>query len=89
MAICIKDHRYLDDFLILPDSQAGSGRHKCAGCAYERGRESGLKRDEELDLDLASLPDSQAGSARHKSPHAAWAMGYLGGVRLSYGWAER
>jgi hypothetical protein len=28
----------------LPDSQAGSGRHKCAVCAYEAGIEEGIRR---------------------------------------------
>jgi hypothetical protein len=28
----------------LPDSQAGTGRHKCAVCAYEAGIQEGLRR---------------------------------------------
>jgi hypothetical protein len=32
----------LDD---LPDSQAGTGRHKCAVCAYEAGIQEGIQRE--------------------------------------------
>jgi hypothetical protein len=85
MAECDHDHRFLNLFHSLPHDQGGIGRHKCAGCAYERGRAQGLSRLESITLDLDTLPDSQAGSVRHKSPHAAWAMGYLEGVRNSYG----
>lgn len=81
---CQKAHRYDPDFSKLPDDQGGSGRHKCAGCAYDRGYEAGLERREVLHLNLDTLPDSQAGAVRHKSPHAAFAWGYLAGVRDSY-----
>ncbi len=30
----------------LPTAQAGTGRHKCAVCAYEAGVEEGLRRAE-------------------------------------------
>lgn len=82
--ICKDKHRYETEFQNLPDDQGGAGRHKCAGCAYDRGYEDGLVRKEKLDLDLDSLPDSQAGTVRHKSPHAAYALGYLNGVKESY-----
>ncbi len=81
---CEHQHRYDPKFLTLPDDQGGSGRHRCAGCAYERGYNDGLKRRETLNLDLDSLPESQAGTVRHKSPHAAYAKGYYDGVRDSY-----
>jgi len=84
MSVCKEQHRYSELFADLPPSQAGSGRHKCAGCAYNRGIEDGLAQKEHIDLDLDGLPDSQAGNVRHQSPHAAWAMGYLEGVRRSY-----
>ena len=80
--ICEKEHRYDQQYNDLPDDQGGAGRHRCAGCAYERGYKDGLSRKEKLDLD--SLPESQAGTVRHKSPHAAYAAGYLAGGRDSY-----
>ena len=82
--ICNKDHRYDARFENLPEDQGGAGRHRCAGCAYERGYGDGLDRKEILDLDLDSLPESQAGTVRHKSPHAAYALGYLDGIADSY-----
>lgn len=81
---CKDPHRHNPLFSTLPDDQGGSGRHRCAGCAYDRGLQAGLVRAEQLDLDLDSLPVSQAGTVRHKSPHAAFALGYLEGVRQSY-----
>ena len=81
---CEKQHRYDPQYNNLPVDQGGAGRHRCAGCAYERGYEDGLNRKEKLDLDLDSLPESQAGTVRHKSPHAAYAAGYLAGVEDSY-----
>jgi hypothetical protein len=83
--ICNKDHRYLQIYNGLPFDQGGDGRHRCAGCAYERGLEMGVSREETIVMDLDSLPESQAGNVRHKSPHAAFALGYLDGVRQSYG----
>ncbi len=81
---CRDDHRYNQIFDTLPHDQGGYGRHKCAGCAYNRGVEDGLQRKEQINIDLESLPESQAGNIRHKSPHAAYAMGYLEGIRQSY-----
>ena len=81
---CRKNHRYSKTFRILPYDQGGFGRHKCAGCAYERGIKDGLIRKEKIDLKLSTLPESQAGTVRHKSPHAAYALGYLHGVKQSY-----
>lgn len=84
MSICNKEHRDWPIFESLPDDQGGVGRHRCAGCAYERGYELGLERAESVDLNLDELPESQAGSVRHKSPHAAFALGYQHGVHASY-----
>jgi len=81
---CNLNHRHSSDFETLPVDQGGAGRHKCAGCAYDKGFQHGLQRTEKFDLDLASLPESQAGTVRHKSPHAAYAQGYLDGVEQSY-----
>ena len=62
-------------FLVIPPSQAGTGRHKCVICAYKAGRNHKYK-DEKLEecqhgrrapvSILSTLPDSQAGSGRHK-----------------------
>ena len=84
MSNCDKDHRYAGKFDELPEDQGGAGRHRCAGCAYEKGFQDGLERKEQLDLSLDSLLESQAGTVRHRSPHAAYAMGYMDGVRESY-----
>lgn len=81
---CKKDHRFNEEFKELPHDQGGHGRHKCAGCAYDKGYEDGLQRKEKLDLDLDSIPNSQAGTVRHKSPHASYAKGYYDGVTQSY-----
>lgn len=81
---CQLDHRHDPKFMYLPNDQGGAGRHRCCGCAYERGYALGLQRAEVLDIDLESLPESQAGYVRHKSPHAAFALGYSDGVLASY-----
>lgn len=81
---CRRDHRHDPRFEGLPDDQGGVGRHRCAGCAYDKGYVDGLQRSEDVQLGLDELPESQAGTVRHKSPHAAWAMGYLDGVAASY-----
>ena len=83
-AECDKDHRYWTTFESLPHDQGGAGRHRCAGCAYERGYTDGLARREKLDINLDALPESQAGSVRHRSPHAGYARGYYDGVHKSY-----
>lgn len=81
---CQNEHRQFEGFAELPKDQGGHGRHRCAGCAFERGRELGRRREEVLNLDLDTLPKSQAGTVRHRSPHAAFALGYLRGVEESY-----
>lgn len=82
--LCKKEHRYSNSYNALPIDQGGTGRHRCAACAYERGYQAGKRREEKLDLDLDSLPSSQAGTVRHKSPQAAYALGYADGVLESY-----
>lgn len=81
---CQNEHRYNEIFDNLPLDQGGFGRHKCAGCAYQRGLEAGQERLEKMDIDLESLNESQAGTVRHKSPHSAYALGYLEGIKKSY-----
>lgn len=81
---CAAEHRYDPRFESLPDDQGGTGRHKCSGCAYERGFLAGLNRQEKIDMNLQELSESQAGTVRHKSPHAAYALGYLDGISASY-----
>ncbi|MBL0908303.1 hypothetical protein [Pectobacterium carotovorum] len=87
MTICNKSHRYNTTFINLPDDQGGEGRHKCCGCAYDQGYQSGLSRTEQVWVNLHVLPDSQAGTVRHKSPQAAFAEGYRDGIRDSYSYA--
>lgn len=84
MTDCTKQHRNWTFFEILPFDQGGTGRHKCAGCAYDKGIDDGYHRKEELSLKFDNLPESQAGTIRHKSTHAAYALGYLIGVIKSY-----
>ncbi|MDY0418892.1 hypothetical protein PYW49_14655 [Enterobacter sp. 170198] len=84
MATCTDQHRYWVFFEQLPDDQGGIGRHKCCGCAYEKGYRAGIIHGEILNINLDSLHESQAGTVRHKSPHATYAQGYLDGVKASY-----
>jgi hypothetical protein len=85
MPLCNSQHRYNPDFEQLPEDQSHfNGRHKCAGCAYERGYEMGRHREQSITIDFATLPNSQAGTVRHKSVQAAFAQGYLDGVLASY-----
>ena len=85
---CNKNHSAIQDIMAtLPVDQGGRGRHKCAACAYEKGKELGLNLVEHIDIGLIidSLEESQAQNQRHKSPHAAFAKGYLDGVNEAYG----
>lgn len=87
MATCTKQHRYSPFFASLPlDQASGTGRHKCAGCAYEAGFKAGLQRLPDININdvIRQLPVSQAGTVRHKSPFAAFSMGYNDGVAESY-----
>ncbi|HIF9806857.1 TPA: hypothetical protein ACX8VE_001453 [Campylobacter jejuni] len=71
-----KEHHNNTLFSDLPDSQAGDGRHKCCGCAYERGKQDKLEGKE--CIFPSDLPDSQAGFGRHKDARQAYNMGYYG-----------
>ena len=58
------------------------GRHKCAGCAYEKGLEDGKNRKMIINISaiLSNLPESQASPQRHKDPHYAYIKGYFDGM---------
>jgi hypothetical protein len=45
---CYAQHDLPAEFSKLPESQAGKGRHICAGCAYELGRRHGSDAEERL-----------------------------------------
>ncbi|EPG0330202.1 TPA: hypothetical protein NKY23_000002 [Vibrio parahaemolyticus] len=82
---CQLAHRYNVVLESLPKDQSPyNGRHKCAGCAYEKGFSDGFYRNPTATIDYSSLPDSQAGHGRHKSVHAAYALGYWNGIQSFY-----
>jgi hypothetical protein len=81
---CKNNHRYDSKFNDLPHDQSGIGRHKCPGCAYEKGYQDGFLRNELINITLGDLPESQAGNIRHKSSHLAYAQGYCNGIIASY-----
>ena len=78
--ICQREHRYLPDLEHLPDSQAGTGRHRCAGCAYQQGYDHAFE-GHVRNFDVHSLDDSQAGTGRHKDVQAAYDLGYSNASR--------
>lgn len=86
MEICQREHRYDPFFSRLPSDQGDFGRHKCAGCAYERGYQAGLNRLSLLNIEdqVNQVSHSQAGSVRHKSPIVAFAQGYADGLFQYY-----
>ncbi|UPR33821.1 hypothetical protein ISX50_12115 [Vibrio cyclitrophicus] len=85
MTLCSQQHRYDPSFELLPEDQSHfNGRHKCSGCAYERGYDIGKNRAQSITIDFSTLPDSQAGTVRHKSVQAAFANGYRDGILASY-----
>jgi len=77
--ICEREHRYIPILENLSESQAGPGRHKCAGCAYEQGQHDAENGDERH-LDPRTLDESQAGTGRHIDVQAAYEMGYTLGL---------
>lgn len=80
---CKKDHSDLADIMrTIPEGQLGPGRHKCAGCAYEKGVEDGMARKMILNISLIlkNLPTSQAQPQRHKDAHIAYIKGYHDGL---------
>ncbi|MDG6897975.1 hypothetical protein A6A19_08305 [Actinobacillus delphinicola] len=79
--ICKKKHRYAEVLENLPESQGGSLRHKCAGCAYEAGLKDGFNNTRKSDLSNdPRILISQAGSARHKDAQRAYDIGYEDGL---------
>lgn len=82
--ICNKNHRYLPEYLLLPDAQdnQNGGRHICAGCAFEAGMRDGLDNVPPKN-DLSYLPYSQAGTVRHKDAKEAYDAGYILGKQKS------
>ena len=79
--ICQKTHRYAEIFETLPENQGGLGRHKCPGCAYEKGFLDGLNGIEKSDPEKdPKLLYSQAGTVRHKDVRAAYDLGYKRGA---------
>lgn len=76
---------------ILPDSQAGTGRHKCTICAYQLGYNDGKTGNFRKPLEncthgksapvdiLTKLPLSQAGTGRHKCAICAYVEGLMDG----------
>ena len=81
--ICKKMHRFLPEFLNLPESQDNQSgdRHICAGCAYIEGLRDALN-DNPKSTNLSGLPESQAGTVRHRGAIEAYNAGYLEGMRL-------
>lgn len=78
--ICKENHRYNPALESLSDDQSGSGRHKCAGCAYELGIKDGLNQSPLRD-NFDDLPESQAGTGRHKNVNEAYLAGYREGLK--------
>ena len=81
---CDKDHSLIRDIIVnLPIGQGGLGRHKCAGCAYEKGLEDGRNRKMIININaiLNNLPESQALPQRHKDPHYSYIEGYFDGMK--------
>lgn len=79
--ICQKAHRYDPILEQLPEDQGGPGRHKCAGCAYERGFEDGRNGlQPRFEAIVKNLDDSQAGTGRHRDPRQAYMRGYQDGA---------
>jgi hypothetical protein len=52
---CYVSHELPADFSNLPESQAGKGRHICAGCAYDLGRRHAAEAEERLRERVRSL----------------------------------
>ena len=77
--LCQENHRYNPALESLSDDQSGSGRHKCAGCAYELGIKDGLNQNP-IRNNFDDLPESQAGTGRHKDVTEAYLAGYREGT---------
>lgn len=72
---CNIDHHSNSVLASLPIDQGGSGRHKCAGCAYKLGFSDGFY-NRLMRTNFDDLPDSQAGIGRHKDVEEAYKLGY-------------
>lgn len=79
--ICTKEHRYSEKLNVLPEDQGGSGRHKCAGCAYDQGYNFAQNGISKIIFDPTELNDSQAGTGCHKDVNAAFELGYEDGLK--------
>ena len=85
MARCSHGHSMPDVLTVtLPDSQAGTARHRCAICAYELGiaypgSQMQMERCSHGNIAptqlLASLPEYQGGPTRHKCAVCAFTDG--------------
>ena len=86
----------------LADSQSGIGRHKCAVCSYELGRQDATRRVTDLGLFikcdhgnaapksiLEDLDESQAGHGRHKCVVCSYQYGRasISDVSLDEAWS--
>ena len=89
--ICKKSHRHDSMFDVLSANQGNVGRHKCCGCAYDKGMWHaliGVPRAVD-DSVLGDLPESQAVHVRHKDAFEAYNMGYDHGMhKKAYGMAS-
>lgn len=76
--ICKEEHSEIQALLaLLPNSQGGPGRHKCAACAFEEGYSDGMKGiKREVDSVIETLPESQYKNERHKSCESAYEKGF-------------
>ena len=78
MAVCKHEHRNDPRFHELPEDQGRTGRHRCAGCAYDMGFAAGKIREESPRLDFTGLPESQAKAVRAcRSRNPTWSNGRL------------
>lgn len=82
--ICKQGHRRNQMFEVLPENQGQTGRHKCAGCAYDLGKWHAMIGVPKASDDgvLADLAESQASYVRHKDAFSAYLMGYEHGLKL-------
>lgn len=92
MATCVHHNTIPEDVLWrIPESQGGSGRHRCVVCAYAQGiaaaqqgaitrviggRERCRHNCEAPTGILRGLPESQGGGGRHKCCNCAFQFGF-------------
>ncbi len=76
---CQKDHTITDELIKhLTIDQGGTGRHKCAACAYEEGvndSKAGIKK-QQIELVNKKIAYSQKAKRRHRSTLEAYNLGY-------------